>query len=429
MIEEITFKNILSFKDEVTFSFEATDDSNLESSHVITMPNGTKLLKLGIVYGANASGKSNLLYAFDILREFWTSDPQNMDTPTGFEPFLLDTETPSQPSEYSIKFWVNGIRYWYQLTVNNQHVLFEKLSYYKTVQPIKVFERKLEEGQSVITFNPTVQKIGQEEQKILSLNCLPNKSLFAARGRVNMKMEHVDTVRAWIHTQFMPIISPTSNMTRYGQKKIGENAEFKEYLLNFLHLADFNITGLNDHIKEEQIPQQVQKFLLEDETVPDDIKKKVTAQGIIKKHIIGFEHTVENSRGQEVYELNLEQQSAGTKRIMGVEAAIYEAVKNHAFLMIDEMESSLHPDLMEYILQEYLLKQSESQLLITTHYSGLFNTIDDLIRKDNIWFVEKDKNGSTDLFSLVEFKGLNKVTQFERVYRKGMFGALPNIMN
>ena len=79
--------------------------------------------------------------------------------------------------------------------------------------------------------------------------------------------------------------------------------------------------------------------------------------------------------------------------------------------------------------EEYLLKQSESQLLITTHYSGLFNTINDLIRKDNIWFVEKGKNGSTDLFSLVEFKGLNKVTQFERVYRKGMFGALPNIMN
>ena len=127
--------------------------------------------------------------------------------------------------------------------------------------------------------------------------------------------------------------------------------------------------------------------------------------------------------------MSLDQQSDGTRRVMGVEAAIYEAVKNNAILMIDEMEASLHPDLMEYILQEYLLKQSESQLLITTHYSGLFNTINDLIRKDNIWFVEKSKNGSTDLFSLVEFKGLNKVTQFERVYRKGMFGALPNIMN
>lgn len=429
MIEEITFKNVLSFKDEVTFSFEATDDSSLESSHVVTMPNGMRLLKLGIVYGPNASGKSNLLYAIDDLREFWISDPQNMDTPTGFEPFILDTDTPSQPSEYSIKFWVNGVRYWYQLQATGKQVIFEKLSFYKTVQPIKVFERRLDEGQSVLTFNPAVQKIGQEEQKTLSLNCLPNKSFFAARGRVNMKMEHVDTVRQWMHTQFMPMISPKSNMTRYGQKKIGESTDFKEYLLDFLHLADFNITGLNDHIEEEQIPQQVQKFILEDEKVPDDIKKQVLSQHSLKKHIIGFEHTVENDRGKETYELSLDQQSDGTRRVMGVEAAIYEAVKNNAILMIDEMEASLHPDLMEYILQKYLLKQSESQLLITAHYSGLFNTINDLIRKDNIWFVEKGKNGSTDLFSLVEFKGLNKVTQFERVYRKGMFGALPNIMN
>ena len=84
MIEEIAFKNVLSFKDEVTFSFEATDDTTFDSSHVVTMPNGTRLLKLGIVYGSNASGKSNLLYAIDSLREFWFADPQNMDSPTGF---------------------------------------------------------------------------------------------------------------------------------------------------------------------------------------------------------------------------------------------------------------------------------------------------------------------------------------------------------
>lgn len=66
-------------------------------------------------------------------------------------------------------------------------------------------------------------------------------------------------------------------------------------------------------------------------------------------------------------------------------------------------------------------------MLITTHYPGLLNTIDDLVRKDNIWFVEKDKSGATDLYSLVEFKGLNKISKIERAYRKGQFGALPNI--
>lgn len=73
------------------------------------------------------------------------------------------------------------------------------------------------------------------------------------------------------------------------------------------------------------------------------------------------------------------------------------------------------------------MNHGNSQLLVTTHYPGLLDTINDLLRKDNIWFVEKGKNGSTDLYSLVEFNGLNKITRFERAYRNGQFGALPNI--
>ena len=82
--------------------------------------------------------------------------------------------------------------------------------------------------------------------------------------------------------------------------------------------------------------------------------------------------------------------------------------------MIDEMDASLHPDLMEYILKNYLLEYSESQLLITTHYDGLLTKIDDLIRKDNVWFTEKDRSGVTHLYSLVEFKGLNKIKHIDK---------------
>ena len=266
MIEEITIKNVLSYKNEVTFSFEATDDTTFESSHVVTMPNGTRLLKLGIIYGPNAGGKSNLLYAIDNLLEFWLSDYKNLDIPTPFEPFLLDQETPNQPSEYSLKFWVNNVRYWYQLHATSKSVIYEKLSYYKTTQPIKVFERELKDDQSIITFNLAVQ--------IISLYCLPNKSLFAVRGNVNIKIEHVDVVRKWIHTQFMQMIRPTTNMMRYSQRKIQEDSNFKEYILDFLNLADFNISGLNDHLEKKQISEQAKKIFLEDETIPIEIKNK-----------------------------------------------------------------------------------------------------------------------------------------------------------
>ncbi len=397
MIEEVSFKNVLSFKEETVLSFEATSDTNIESSHIVTMPNGTRLLKLAVVFGANASGKSNLLRALECLHKFWTSNPTTMEVKTGIEPFILDRETIDEPSEFNLKLWIDGVRYWYQLKLNEKTVIFEKLSYYKTVQPIMVFERWIEEEQSIIKINPAVQKIDAETQKMLSLNCLPNMSVFAARGRVNMKFDYVDQIRKWINNGFMPTVYPNTNMIGFARKILKENNQFKSYMLDFLNIADFNITGLTEQADHDG------------------------------RKIFNFEHTVDNARGEERYELNLEHQSEGTRRLLGVEAALFELTQKSSFLMIDEMDASLHPDLMEYILKQFLLESIEGQLLVTTHYDGLLRSIDDLIRKDNVWFTEKDKAGVTHLFSLVEFKGLNKITHIDKAYRNGMFGALPEI--
>lgn len=397
MIEEVSFKNILSFKNETTLSFEATSDKSIETSHVVEMPNGTRLLRLALVLGANASGKSNLLYALEELRGFWTFNPSDMDSKTGIEPFMLDSDTTHEPSEFNLKIWIDGVRYWYQLRLTGKVVLIEKLFYYKTTQPIMVFERRFEDGQSVIKTNPAVQKIDGETLKMLSLNCLPNMSVFAARGRVNMKFSHVDNFRKWIHGGFMPTIYPETDMTKFARRMLKDNNEFKSYMLNFLKMADFNITGLNEHPDEE---------------------------GLRK---LGFEHTVENERGREMYELNFGHQSNGTRRLLGIEAAVFDLCLNGSFLMIDEMDASLHPEIMEYILRQFLLEASQSQLLITTHYDGLLRTVNDLIRKDNIWFTEKDKSGASQLYSLVEFKGLSKITHLDKAYRNGIFGALPQI--
>lgn len=422
MVEEITIKNVLSFKDEVCLSFEATTEHLYDESHIVTMPNGMRLLRLGIVYGANASGKSNLLLALDGLCNFCLFDPKNMDDRIAIEPFLLDPHTPSQPSEYNLRFWLNGIRYWYRLIVTERQVLHERLSFYKTVQPVMVFERTLVDGESVIKFNQSVQKVDNDVQKAISLHCLPNMSFFAVRGHVNVKMEHVDAVREWFRTCFMPMIGPRTNMSKYGQRKISEDIEFKDYLLNFLNMADFNIHGIVDHI--EEVEDKRAKLIVDDDSYIMEIRKKETP-AMKKQHVLTFEHQVETERGKELYELAMEQQSAGTKRVLGVEAAVYDALKKNAFLMIDEMESSLHPRLMSYIIQRFLLERCESQLLITTHYDGLLRSMDDLIRKDNVWFVEKDKAGVSELYSLVEFKGLHQISHFEKAYINGRFGALP----
>ena len=106
---------------------------------------------------------------------------------------------------------------------------------------------------------------------------------------------------------------------------------------------------------------------------------------------------------------------------------MYSALESEAFLHIDEVEASLHPELVEFILQRFLSTKNRSQLLVTTHYDPLLNTADDLIRRDSVWFTDKKETGATIVYSLVEFKGLKRIASLQKAYRNGLFGALPNI--
>jgi predicted ATPase len=172
----------------------------------------------------------------------------------------------------------------------------------------------------------------------------------------------------------------------------------KQYMLDFVRQADFNITDVQS----------------------DEEKKRLNMQ---------FIHTVRNERGQERYAMPAEMQSLGTKRTLGLETTIYEAVRTGALLNVDEFDASLHPDLLEFTIQRFLQEKSESQMIISTHYDPLLATVDDLIRKDSVWFTEKGEDGASKLYSLTDFKGLGKIssTSIRNAYRHGQFGALPNI--
>ena len=120
-------------------------------------------------------------------------------------------------------------------------------------------------------------------------------------------------------------------------------------------------------------------------------------------------------------------ESRGTRRMIGIETALYRANKRGALLPIDEIETSMHPALIEHVLYDFLKTGGESQLLVTTHYDYLLELVNDLIRKDCVWFTEKGPDGISSLYSLAEFAGLNKLRSLQRAYRGGRFGATPNI--
>ena len=393
MIQELKIRNYKSFRDEVELSFEPSDNDRYNS--VVEMPDGVKLLRFAVVLGANASGKSNLLDGVEFLRRFWNTLPSTNDDGTDVQPFLLRKDALLFDTEFELKFYVDRIRYWYKLKVNPEKVCHESLYVYLSNRPTKVFCREDVNGVSKLNFNPAVVKLSQAEIEVMTMNCLRNMSLLAALKKVNVSVSYLDNMRRWIDNRILPLQSGAlSSLSNDAKKHIADNEDFREYLLQFAKEADFNIS---------------------------DIK--------IQKMAALFGHKVKNSDGTQTFILPESCQSTGTKRMVEIESIIYEQLKRQAFLCIDEIEASMHPNLMEYILSKFVnTADNESQLLVSTHYDPILKDIDDIFGKDSVWFTEKEKDGNSQLFSLVDFKGLNKLSSIHRAYMNGRFGALPNVL-
>lgn len=428
MIQEIRIKNFLSFKDEVVFSFEATRDKTFEDYQVIEIAKGIRLLRFAVVFGANASGKSNLLNAFEFMNNFWFENRKDIQEQTDVVPFKLDKHTPEEPSVFSLKFFAGNTRYWYQLEIDENKVYSEKLYFYTSVQPTLLFERTLENNISVISFNTAAVKISAAAREQINLKCLPNMSFFAARNQVNVSIPVIDAARDWMKNNIMPIVQPKISLFNYAETKLHSDNASKPHILNFISEADFNISNVETQIIKQDIPQNILDFLVLNDEIATEEKERLKREKTIQQVKTDFEHTVINDNGKESYILPEELQSDGTQRIFGIEAAIYSALKQNAFLYIDEIESSLHPRLVEFVLKKFLEeKNNRAQLLVTTHYDPLLNEVDELFRKDSVWFTEKNKSGATELYSLVEFSRLNRISSLQKAYRQGNFGAIPKI--
>ena len=425
MIQEIKIKNFRSFKDEVTFSFEASNDKFAEDSQVVQINENTRLLRFAIVYGYNASGKSNLLDVFEFLYDFWFYKPKDMDVKTGTIPFKLDKSSPTEPTKIELVFYVEDTKYSYLLELDEHQVYLEKLSYYKSVQPTKLFERRLENGQSVIDFNLKISNIVKEK---ITVECLKNMSFFAARKQANASIPEIDAAMAWMTNKVHQTISPSTNLTKYAQRMTSKDNELIAYILDFLREADFNITNFKTDAINQPYPEEVVEMVLSSDKLSEE-EKEIIKQAPFKKGFrTDFEHTVENERGVESYILTsgYGEESRGTLRTLGIETALYSIMKENAFVAIDEIETSFHPKLLEKILFEYLRTHSRSQLLVTTHNDGLLDLVDDLIRKDSVWFTEKKKSGVTDLYKLTDFRGVNRLSSIREAYRNKRFGATMN---
>ena len=407
MIHYIKVRNFMSFKDEVCLDFEATDDKRLEDYHVVEMADGTRILRFSVLYGANASGKTNLVKVIEFLRLYWSNVEGNKIRTI---PFLFDDQTSKEPTEIEVAFYVGDNRYEYYLKMTGNTTIYEELFLCNTEQPISIIKRERKGKQrSEITFNPDIVDLSEPEVKAFSVICLEQMSFFAARDKLNFSEEipYFDEVWVWTISGINhPIGQNTVDL--YGnemeiawEELIAEDDDARKYIIDFVHKADFNIINIetkNDNSSTE-----------------DNVHNKKTL----------FTHNISKQKN---YKLPSYFQSGGTLRTVALGALLYEAHKYNAFVAIDEIETSLHPELVEFIIGQFLEEEpNRSQMLITTHYAKLLDTVDDLLRRDSVWFVEKHENGSSELYSLIEFKGVDDMDHLHGAYMNGRFGALPHL--
>lgn len=428
MVHELRIKNFLSFKEETIISFEASKDVFQQDSMLVTMNDGTRLSRLAIVYGANASGKSNLLAAFEYLFWFWKRKTGDDELLTGVEPFALDDDTPSQPSEFELKIYVNDKKYVYQLSLTPKNILSEKLLVYNSNQPSQLMHRELVDGNTVLKFNAALIKVSAAVKEQLTAKCLNNTSFFAARKSVNCNLGEIDDVRDWMINHTLPVIDLGQNMFTYAESKMLDNPDAKRHLLEFSQLIGLNI---EDMIVEKDYmpltPEMIQFMQASGRLSEENVSKLNKDPRMQTGFKTDFRVSVNTNNGKKVYTLPKSSQSDGTLRSMGVETALYVAEQNNKLLPIDEIESSLHPMLLKFMIQRFLKTESRSQLLLTTHYDPLFNAIDDYLRKDSFWLMDKEENGNSVLHSLVSKNGVNKMRSLQRAYLNNKLGALPQI--
>lgn len=407
MLIEFSVKNFLSFKDKNTFTMMASSDNTLKDNYVEI--NNDKILKITAIYGANASGKTNLFKILGIVSSMIKNS--NFFVPNvllPIVPFKLDKELVNKPSEFEIKFLVKGIRYLYGFKADKKNVYEEYLIYYPNGRPVKIFTRKNIYNYS---FNSSDEKF---------LNDIKEKNTsnkFFIATATNWNYEKTKPVFEFLTEKLGTIITHDQiNNYSYNMYYNDENKKLENFALNFLEKADFNIKGYK--IIEEKMTEDKLSI------IPDIVKPFIPANTPMYK--VKTKHIV---NGDE-YEFDISEESLGTQVIFSFIPVLKDVLDNGKVLIIDEFDKSLHPFIVKYIVEIFNnleINKKSAQLIFNTHDTNLLNL--ELLRRDQIWFMEKDtKDGSTTIYPLDDFS-VRKTENVEKGYLLGRYGAIPFLKN
>lgn len=442
MLIRVFSSNILSFDSEIEFSLIPGKGSS-KSEHIVRSDSRDDIpvLKTGIIYGANASGKSNLIKVVSLIKSMATKSLANTNKEIPVEFFKLRDRVGGH-SKIEVEIKVGHQNYAYGVKFNKKIISEEWLYQINKRTEKKIFERKTSNNSTVVEFDNVkfINKDDLQFAQFVARGTSGNKTFLKECIDRNLNfITQINDVFDWFDDK-LKVFFPRTRF-RGMEFHLESNKDLSKSMSKFLKY--FN-TGVSDLIKSEinlekdikDIPKEVVNELLDDLeegkraligtddnrtsfAFERDKKGKVRAFKLVTTHL--------NKSGKDVI-FEMDEESDGTRRLIDFIPMLVDIVKNDSVYLIDEIDRSMHPILTKGILKYFLnqLTTAKSQLIVTTHESNLLDL--ELLRKDEIWFVEKNKSGSSNFYSLLEFKP-RADKDIKRGYLNGRFGAIPFLSN
>ena len=427
MLIEFNVQNFGSIKEKQTLSFEADKSTHLENHFIINTTGKLRLLKLALIYGANASGKSTILKALEFLRKLVLEPTEKKTDNLELNPFLFDSESAKKNSILSIHFIQNDIRYYYEVELNRKAIFREELMFFNP-NKATVFKRtsNVHKQFTEITFGSKIKKDKITEQN-LEANTLWNNTVLGGFLKTNVDVKELKEAVDWFKNYLRPLIFTNTQLEGFVTSKIESGEVSKSDVVNILKQADFNISDLVIQEEKKGIPDGLMDFLKKQlKDSPKGIEKieEIEEKGGIASANLEFEHTV----NQVKYSLPIEMESQGTRRFYGFAGLLSMLIKNSVAFPIDELEASLHPELFTHFLLSFLINSKKSQIIATTHNREIL-TNKDIFRNDAIWFTDKSEKSATQLYSLSDFDSsvVRDSSNIFNAYKTGKLGGLPNL--
>ena len=438
MLKRFSVENFSSFQKENSLDLTA-GRTEVKQEHCYDFKK-VKILKSAVIYGANASGKSNLLKAIDYAKEIVVDNLENVDTYK--KHFRLDNESLKKPTKFEFELEINNefFSYGFSLMLNNKEVIEEWLYEIGKNTPNKIFERNYNE----ITIGKILEKSEVKkrfEVYIEDMRKQRSRLFLSEIANKNLEIENVhiiNNIYNWFDDKLV-IIYPD---TQYEElSSLHNNSSLAKTIKKYLCEFDTGVVDISS-IKEDfedtlkGIPSELKKQIIKDMSKSDNdtdvvgtlkmpdgqfytIYRDKDKDNEIVVEKLGLIHSNEV---EDIFELKDE--SDGTKRLFDFIPLIGKFSKDYT-IIIDEFDRSLHPKLTKKFFELFYKLNNESsktQLIVTTHESTLLDQ--ELVRRDEIWFVEKDKTGASNIFSLNQFK-VRYDSKIEKAYLLGRYGAIP----